>query len=220
MLKLIRNIVLIFSAYLLVCALCYLGVVALRHNLVGWFLLLTALAFGLGGPYLLWSNFRTDAIQRQEKNDLSFWLILPGFLVIFYASPLEYLYLPQLLPRNLSMQIAGLALIALSLLLFEWARWALKDMYSGRLWVRTGQTLVQHGPYRYLRHPAYAAYLLMGLGIAIGFSSLISLLGVPFVLLPGLIYRMNAEENILIGVFGEQYILYSRVTKRLIPYIW
>src|SRR4030066_2372705 len=173
----IVGILLVLSAYLLVCALGYLGFATYGTNLTGWFLILTAIGFGLGGPYLLWSNLNKKGIVRQENRDRSFWLMLPGFLVVFYASPLEYLYLPGILitTRTMWMQIVGLALIVASLSLFAWARWALKGMYSGRIWVKAGHNLIQHGPYRFLRHPAYASFIILCLGIAVGFSSLIGL---------------------------------------------
>jgi protein-S-isoprenylcysteine O-methyltransferase Ste14 len=216
------RILLILCAYLLVCALGYLGFITYQHNLTGWFLILAAIGYGLGGPYLLWSNLKKVGVQRQERRDLSFWLILPGFLVVFYASPLEYIYLPGLLPftHTGTLPFIGVGFITASLLLFGWARWALGGLYSGRVWVKTGHTLVQRGPYRILRHPAYAAYLLMSLGIAIGYSSLISLLAIPLFLLPGLIYRLNVEENLLLAEFGEQYIQYTHRTSRLFPGIW
>lgn len=222
MVNLVTRILLISSAYLLVCTLGYLGFITYQHNLTGWFLILTAISYGLGGPFLIWSNLKKKDVVRQESNDRSFWLILPGFLVIYYASPLEYLYLPEILSCTHStwLQILGLAMIAVSLLIHGWARMALKGLYSGRVWVKSGHTLVQHGPYHFLRHPAYAAYLLMSLGIAVGYSSLISLLAIPLLLLPGLIYRINVEEKLLIAEFGEDYILYTRHTKRLIPGIW
>ena len=204
----------------MVCALGYLGYATYQDNLLGWFLILTAVLYGLSGPYLLWSNLKKEGISRQEKGDWSFWLILPGFLVVFYASPLEYLYLSTTLPRSTWMQIVGLVLILASILLIAWAQRALKGGYSGRIRVATGQTLVQKGPYHFLRHPAYAGFILMCLGISLGFSSLISLSAVPFLLLPGLLYRMNVEEKILLSQFGDQYVQYSLRTKRLIPRIW
>ena len=216
------RILLISSAYLLVCALGYLGFATYRANLTGWFLILTALAYGLGGPFLLWSNMKRDGVVRQERQDRSFWLILPGFLVVFYASPLEYFYITEIpyLARTTWMQLAGLALIVASLLLFGWARFALKGMYSGRIQVQTGHILIQNGPYFIIRHPAYASYVIMSLGIAIGFSSLIGLVAVPLLLVPGFIYRIIVEEEILRAEFGEQYNRYVRNTKRLVPFIW
>src|SRR4030042_7134230 len=105
---LIFRILLIFSAYLLVFFLGYLGLVTYQHNLTGWFLILTAISYGLGGPYLLWSNLKKERIVHQERQDRSFWMVLPGFLVVFYASPLEYIYMESLIPHAHSLQIMGL----------------------------------------------------------------------------------------------------------------
>lgn len=222
MFKQALGILLVFSAYLLVCALGYLGWLTSPTNLVGWFLILTALAYGLSGPYLLWSNLRKVKLLRAEQADCSFWLILPGFLVVFYASPVEYLYLPGIIPgaRATGMQIVGLVLIALSIVLFTWARLALRGLYSGRLRVTADHALVQHGPYHVIRHPAYASYIIMCVGIAIGFSSLIGLVAVPLLLVPGFIYRIAVEDSLLKAEFGEQYHRYAQHTKRLIPYVW
>jgi protein-S-isoprenylcysteine O-methyltransferase Ste14 len=215
-----RGIILIISAFMLVCALGYLGSITLQDNLIGWFLILTAVAYGLGGPYLLWSNLKNEGIVSQERQDKSFWLILPGFLMVFYAPPIEYVYLSGIIPNTRLLQEIGLILIVTSLLLFTWARLVLKGMYSGRLRVKTDHSLVQQGPYHFIRHPAYTSYIIMSLGITIGFSSIIGLLAVPLLLLPGLIYRIRVEEKLLSLEFGNQYLQYARSTWHLFPGIW
>lgn len=220
MVRLITRILLISCAYLLVCALGYLGYVTYPNNIMGWLLLLIAILYGIGGPYLLWSNLKKENVVRQESHDRSFWLIIPGFLVVFYISPLEYLFISQSLPRAGWMQTIGVILIAASLVLVGWARLAIRGMYSGRLQVISGHFLIQDGPYRVIRHPAYASYLIMSLGMAVGFSSLIGLLAIPFLLVPGLVYRINVEEQLLGAEFGIEYKNYVRNTRRLIPYVW
>lgn len=221
MVKLGIRILLIAIAYLLVCVLGYLGFVTHRHNNIGWFLILTAVLYAVGGPYLLWSNLRKEPIKHQEHQDRSFWVIIPGFLVVFYSAPLEFIYLPKIFPAsyNTWTQIIGWVLITSGILLFFWARLTLKDLYSGRIRVKAEHTLVQNGPYHFIRHPAYAAYILMSLGIIIGYSSMIGLLGILFLLI-GLVYRINVEEQLLVNEFGEQYLFYRSHTKRLIPFIW
>jgi protein-S-isoprenylcysteine O-methyltransferase Ste14 len=76
------------------------------------------------------------------------------------------------------------------------------------------------GPYRWLRHPGYTGYLLLALGFAVGYSSPVGLVAIAVLLLPGLAYRMNVEERLLAGQFGEMYREYSRRTKKIIPGIW
>lgn len=70
------------------------------------------------------------------------WLILPGFLAVFFAPPLEYLYLPLLLPQGTGLQIAGLALIFLSLLLRAWTRQALRELYTGHVQIQAEHRLM------------------------------------------------------------------------------
>jgi protein-S-isoprenylcysteine O-methyltransferase Ste14 len=214
------RISLIISAYLLVCALGYLGFLTYRQNLMGWYLILTAFAYALGGPYLIISQMKRGPIIRQESQNHSFWMVIPGFLAVYYASPIEYLYTQEIIPRTGLMQTAGLVLIFFSLVLFIWARFTLRGMYSGRVEVKADHVIIRQGPYKVIRHPAYAAYILMGLGLSIGYSSLVGLLALPFLLVPALVYRMNVEEKILSTVFNEQYSQYTKKTKKLIPGLW
>jgi protein-S-isoprenylcysteine O-methyltransferase Ste14 len=118
------------------------------------------------------------------------------------------------------MEASGMVLVVLGSALFVWARRFLGVNYSGHVLIKQGQELVQNGPYRIIRHPAYAGYLLMALGIAIGYSSLVGLAAILVFLLPSLFYRMKVEEKLLFEHFGEAYSQYANRTKRLIPGIW
>jgi protein-S-isoprenylcysteine O-methyltransferase Ste14 len=204
-----------------------LGLETLRGNLLGWFLLVFGIAYPAGGViyYFIrrepfWKSVRGGETVREESGDRSFWLILPGFLAIFFAPPLEWMYLPAVLPRTFWMQIAGLALILAAVALRIWARTHIRGLYSGHVEVQVDHSLVQSGPYRFVRHPGYTGFLLMTLGVAIGYSSLIGLAAVPVFLLPGLAYRMTVEERLLSEQFGEDYRTYISKSKKLIPGIW
>ena len=197
-----------------------LGIETLPDNLLGWFLALFGFAYLAGGLIYVWRSRGGPAPIREERSDRSFWLILPGFLVIFFGAPLEFLFAPVLLPRGIGMQIAGVALIVAAVALRIWARRAIRGMYSGHVQIQASHRLVQDGPYRFIRHPGYTGFLLMGLGIALGYSSLIGLGAVPLLLLPGLYYRLRVEERLLEGQFGEEYRQYERKTGRLVPKLW
>lgn len=157
---------------------------------------------------------------HEERGDRSFWFITLGMCAVFYASPLEYLYLPVLLPRSAWLSSIGTVFVVMGVLLFIWARRTLRKEYSGHLSVSTGHILVQDGPYALIRHPAYAGFLSMALGISLGYSSLVGFTSALALLLPGLVYRMNVEEKLLIEHFGESYRRYTRAVKRLIPGVW
>lgn len=203
-----------------------LGVMTLP-NLMGWFLFISGLMYLFGVLIVYW--FRRiefwrprarGAMIKEERSDWSFWFIVIGMVAAFYLSPLEYLLFEGVLPRTFFMQILGLPLILLGSALFIWARRALGQFYSGHVSVIEGQPLVQSGPYQIVRHPAYAGYLLIALGLALGYSSLAGLVAILTLLLPSLLYRVNVEERMLFEHFGEAYRRYVDKSKRLIPGIW
>jgi protein-S-isoprenylcysteine O-methyltransferase Ste14 len=190
-----------------------LGYGTLQDNILGWFLLVVGVLYPavvvinyvfLHRPF--WKFMGSARGDREEKGDRTFWLALPGLLGVFFAPPLEWVYLPAVLPRAPWMQAAGLALVLAAAGL--------------RFWARAGARLVQNGPYRYVRHPAYTSLVLAALGVALGYSSWIGLAAVLVLLLPALIYRIGIEEGLLIEQFGEEYHRFSARTKKLIPGLW
>jgi protein-S-isoprenylcysteine O-methyltransferase Ste14 len=220
-------IFLMIVAPALAICLALLGLETLDKNNLGWFLLVIGIAYPAGGVIFyfirrepFWSAGGAGKAVLEEKGDRSFWAILPGFLAVFFAPPLEWLYLPAFLPRALWLQVAGLLLILTAVGLRMWARAHIRGLYSGHVEVKAEHRLVRSGPYRFVRHPGYSGFLLLTLGVAAGYSSLIGLIAILVVLLPGLVYRMRVEERLLIERFGEQYREYARRTKALIPGIW
>lgn len=78
--------------------------------------------------------------------------------------------------------------------------------------------LVTKGPYRYIRHPIYAAACLLGWGAILVHWSLVSVaLGVLLFL--GGLARLLCEEQLVKQTYPE-YLDYSKVTKRMIPYLF
>jgi protein-S-isoprenylcysteine O-methyltransferase Ste14 len=211
---------LLVIAPLMALGLALLGVATIPANWLGWFLLFMGLAYIVGGPLYLWKRKGEPPAKKEERGDQSFWLVQPGFFIAIFGAPLEYLYLPEYLPRTSWMQVVGLVILFVSIILHSWARQAIRGQFSGHLQIQPEHKLVQNGPYSYIRHPGYLGYVLLALGVAIGYSSLVSLASVLLLLLPGLIYRINVEEKLLSEHFGESYRQYASQVKRLIPRIW
>ena len=85
---------------------------------------------------------------------------------------------------------------------------------------QASQPVVDVGPYRYIRHPAYAGLLLALIGLALALGNWAGLL--VMLLLPGgaFGYRIAVEESALLSTLGEPYARYRRRTWRLIPYLF
>jgi protein-S-isoprenylcysteine O-methyltransferase Ste14 len=189
-------------------------------NFLGWFLFAIGIAYGAGGVIYLWRNQDSEDSAQNEASNRSFWWILPGFVAVFFGPPLEFLHLPVSLPRGIGMELTGLLVILLGLMMRAWTRLSIGGMYTGYVKIQVHHVLVTDGPYHIVRHPGYAGFVLMALGLAIGYSSWIGLAAIPLLLLPGLSYRMRVEERLLIKRFGEEYREYANKTRALIPGIW
>jgi protein-S-isoprenylcysteine O-methyltransferase Ste14 len=189
-------------------------------NFLGWFLFAIGIAYGAGGVIYLWRERNVENVVKSETGNRSFWWILPGFMVIFFAPPLEFLHLPASLPRGIGMELAGLITMLSGLLLRVWTRLSLGGMYSGYLRIGVGHVLVTGGPYHFIRHPCYTGFIIMALGLALGYSSLIGLIAIPALMIPGLAYRIKVEERLLSEVFRDDFWAYARRSKRLIPWVW
>lgn len=218
---------LVFITLGLAIFLALLGYMTIRSNLLSWFLLISGLIYFFGIIIVYWvrkvqfwqPRAKGDMVG-EERNDWSFWFIVVGMIAMFYLPPIEYIFFTAILPRNLWMQVTGLFLIFFGSILFIWARRTLGDYYSGHVSVVEGQSLVQSGPYRFIRHPAYAGYILIAFGVTVGYSSLLGFIVIPLVLLPSVIYRLSVEDRLLAEHFGGQFEEYAERVSRLLPGLW
>lgn len=82
------------------------------------------------------------------------------------------------------------------------------------------QPVIESGPYRLLRHPSYAATLLVLLGLGTFFANGWGLLTLAAVAFGGLAYRIHVEERALVAAMGDRYRTFAATRKRIIPFVW
>lgn len=103
-------------------------------------------------------------------------------------------------------------------------RWsAIKTLgrsFTGSVVTEEAQSLVSHGPYKYLRHPSYTGILLVVFGFGLMMANWLSLLAIFVGMFIGILYRIRIEEGALCQHFGQPYKNYMAVTKRLIPFLF
>jgi protein-S-isoprenylcysteine O-methyltransferase Ste14 len=85
--------------------------------------------------------------------------------------------------------------------------------------VQEGHRLVTTGLYRVVRHPSYVGALLAVFGWALAFRSEIGL-ALAVLIVPPILSRIRAEENLLNAEFGDLYQSYQRRTSRLLPFVY
>lgn len=102
------------------------------------------------------------------------------------------------------------------------AVWAVLTMHLGRFNIvpdpRPDGVLVQTGPYRWIRHPMYAAILYVFFPMTVAHASFETsiLFGV---LVFDLLIKLHYEERLLINRFPD-YVDYQCRTQRLVPYLY
>ena len=72
------------------------------------------------------------------------------------------------------------------------------------------------GPYAYIRHPQYAAFILIMLGFLLQWPTLITLLMFP-VLAVVYVKLAHREEREVAAEFGQTYVRYASLTPGFIP---
>ncbi len=77
--------------------------------------------------------------------------------------------------------------------------------------------LVEIGPYRTIRHPAYSGLLLAFLGLGVFFGNGLSVVALMIPITLAVAYRIRVEESALRRALGAGYSAYCARTKRLIP---
>jgi protein-S-isoprenylcysteine O-methyltransferase Ste14 len=114
----------------------------------------------------------------------------------------------------------GLGLMAIGIGIRWWAMIVLGRFFTPDVRVQSDQPVIDRGPYRWVRHPAYTGLIVFfaGLGLALGnWLSLAVLVVLPAI---GLAVRIHAEEQALLASLCETYRQFCASRPRLFPLPW
>lgn len=115
---------------------------------------------------------------------------------------------------------AGALLFLAGLGLRLWSMRTLRASFSYDLKVPAGRELVTGGPYRALRHPAYAGLVLLSVSCGVWNPSAIGCVALALTTLPQVVVRIGFEERLLADHFGERWRAYAARRRRLVPGVW
>jgi protein-S-isoprenylcysteine O-methyltransferase Ste14 len=116
--------------------------------------------------------------------------------------------------------VIGLVLMAAGIFIRHWAILTLGRFFTVDVRVHADQTVVDRGPYRWVRHPSYTGMITFFVGLGLALSSWASL--VVLALLPtlALVIRIRSEERALLDALGEPYRRFAATHRRLFPGVW
>ena len=195
------------------------------------------LPFSRGGVYaaIFWTAYAvwilTETIAWRKKRSgssslrrdrgskrLLISLICAGIFLDFafsFGFPSTVIYQPRVVIFYVAI---GLMLVGFAL---RWYSISLLGRYfTFDVTIQTGQTVIEAGPYRFIRHPSYTGAILttIGFGLALenwaGLVALLTCVGV------GYAYRISVEETVLAEALGKDYLAYMRRTRRLVPLLF
>lgn len=157
------------------------------------------------------------AVDRKTMPDM----VLLALAGIGMLVPLIYVFSSILDFANYSLPNWVSWLGAILFALAIWLLWR-SHVDLGRNWTptlgfRDEHQLVTDGVFKHMRHPMYAAHILWGIAAALMLHNWIA--GFAFLVVSVVHYlsRVNAEEQMMLEQFGEQYESYMQRTGRIIP---
>ena len=187
-----------------------------------------AYAIVFWATYILWLVLETigsrtkrsaNSTKASDRGSYRLLMILLWLAIgLVFALPFV---LPQatILWHRTALFFVGIALMLAGMAFRFYAMSLLGRFFTYQVAVHPGQTVVEAGPYRYIRHPSYTGALitLVGLGLALGnWAGLFALLACMG---PAYAYRISVEEAALLAALAEPYEQYTRRTRRIIPFL-
>jgi protein-S-isoprenylcysteine O-methyltransferase Ste14 len=172
------------------------------------------------GYYVRKHGKEENTLKKREEgvvSKIAGVLGLIGFVtvLVYVVRPTWLSWASLALPLWLRWSGVGIALSGFALL--QWSQNTLGKNWSDTPRMIEDQSLIISGPYRFIRHPIYTAFLLI-----LGSTLLISanwLIGIAWIGMTTLEVgsRVRFEENLMLEYFGNPYREYMKRTGRLFP---
>jgi protein-S-isoprenylcysteine O-methyltransferase Ste14 len=159
-----------------------------------------------------------DELKKTEKWDVgSVFYLLAMYIALPLAAGLDVRF-GWARDLSIAWHVAGASVLAVGLGLASWVMITNPYVWS-EVPIQRGQTVCSTGPYRFMRHPAYAGLILQALGVPI-------LLGSLWALIPGItaavciIIATSSEDRMLQAELPGYQDYVQKVRFRLVPGIW
>ncbi|MEM9848527.1 MAG: isoprenylcysteine carboxylmethyltransferase family protein [Bacteroidota bacterium] len=158
---------------------------------------------------------RSSVLSQMNKTKKDYFFValqLLLFLCFVFASDLYQFPFPKIL------QILGLIFSVLGLLIILLAIFQLSDALTPFPSPKSGASLKTNGLYQFVRHPIYTGILIFCFAWTYHTGALSQLL-VSVSLYVLFLYKSRYEEERLVQVYGEAYVIYQKRVGRFFPKI-
>jgi protein-S-isoprenylcysteine O-methyltransferase Ste14 len=165
------------------------------------------------------TRVKLTAIGHLEyRSERLIWLVVA--IALCLALWVKQMHLAALPIAIYYRQLIAIVLFMLGLTLRCYAVFSLGKFFSTSVMTRDQHILIEEGPYRLIRHPAYTGLFIsfFAAGFAMGDALALVTLISPIAYV--LNQRIRIEEQWLSNHFGKIYSDYSLRTKKLLPWIY
>lgn len=168
-----------------------------------------------------WRVSKHDGVVRVDMppRRRSLLVLVSASLVPIYAFYFTTVLDPYTLPASTWVRWSGTGLLGAAVALFMCSHAALGSNWTVDVAVAQHQSLVVAGPYRWVRHPMYAALILMGIALVPATANLVASLPYLSAIVALYAERVRDEERLMLEEFGDAYTSYMDRTGRIVPRI-
>ena len=163
-----------------------------------------------------WWRARKKTVKRKIGMVFLSIVFLPGIICL-----IQYLSSSQMdafhVPLPVWLRLVGGVIFLTGDFLYVLTHKTLGRNWSPMLEIMENHTLVTTGPYQYVRHPLYAAFLIVAVGMALLSANWLLALTWTGASIVVVACRIPVEEAMMIEEFGDRYREYMKHTGRLLP---
>jgi len=183
---------------------------------------LTVVCFFVMEQFLRFDKAAKKVTKTKYEKGSTDWtgaaIVISSLLVFLSPLPNHFKFLnfnPKLLAGiiGLVLAVGGIAVRTVGMR-------TLGRFYTRTLQEKDGHQLVTDGIYRVIRHPGYAGTVLIFIGAGLVGGNLLFFILITALILIIYLYRIHVEEQMLVRIFGDEYRLYQKRSKRIVPYIF
>lgn len=165
----------------------------------------------------------SEAKEKQSTDKNSILIILLAGALSQITAVLEWAYFspdPKIILQP-SIVTIGVTMIVAGMAFRIWAIRTLKEFFTSTVQVKEGHRVIQHGPYRVVRHPSYLGALCAIVGSALLLEAPIAAAFATLAMIYSYIIRTSVEEIALVSELGDEYRKFQALRKyKVIPLIW